>query len=112
MSNYITSLFNLAGKVVLLTGAGGHLVGDMSRATGRASMKVVRCDVKLVDAQRTVDQIAIAGGTAIAVELDVRQPAAFDAALAATIKAFGRLDCVLNGTGSNAPTPWTVDLRR
>jgi NAD(P)-dependent dehydrogenase (short-subunit alcohol dehydrogenase family) len=106
MNNYLNSLFNLDGKVVLLTGAGGHLVGEMSRAAGRAGMKVACCDVKLEDAQRTADQITAAGGIAIAVPLDVRQPASFEAALAATLKAFGRLDCVLNGAGSNAPTPF------
>jgi NAD(P)-dependent dehydrogenase (short-subunit alcohol dehydrogenase family) len=106
MNNYLNSLFKLEGKVVLLTGAGGYLVGEMSRAAGRASMKVVCCDVKLEDAQRTAGQITAAGGQAVAVQLDVRETASFEAALAATLQAFGRLDCVLNGAGSNAPTPF------
>ena len=106
MDNYIDTLFNLKGKVVLLTGAGGYLVGEMSRASGRAGMAVVCCDVKLEDAQRTACQIKDVGGQAIAVQLDVRRPASFEAALAATLHAFGRLDCVLNGAGSNAPTPF------
>jgi NAD(P)-dependent dehydrogenase (short-subunit alcohol dehydrogenase family) len=106
MNQYINTLFNLEDKVILLTGAGGYLVGEMSRAAGRAGMKVVCCDVKLEDAQRTADQITAARGQAIAVQLDVREPASFEVALAATLKAFGRLDCVLNGAGSNAPTPF------
>lgn len=106
MNNYLNSLFNLEGKVVLLTGAGGYLVGEMSRAAGRAGMKVVCCDVKIEDARRTAGQITAAGGQALAVQLDVRETASFEAALAATLQAFGRLDCVLNGAGSNAPTPF------
>lgn len=35
MNKYIESLFGLDGKVVLLTGAGGFLVGELSRAAGR-----------------------------------------------------------------------------
>lgn len=40
MKNYIEILFGLEGKVALLTGAGGFLVGEMSHAvTGRAGFK-------------------------------------------------------------------------
>lgn len=105
-NEYISTLFNLEDKVVLLTGAGGFLVGEMSRAAGRAGMKVVCCDVNLSDAQRTKDEIASEGGNAIACELDVRKAEGFDNALKKTLETFGRLDCVLNGAGINAPTPF------
>lgn len=40
MKNYIETLFGLEGKVALLTGAGGFLVGEMSHpVTGRAGFK-------------------------------------------------------------------------
>jgi len=106
MNNYIDSLFGLEGKVVLLTGAGGFLVGELSRAAARAGMKVVCCDSRLEEAQRTVKDIVADGGTAVAYQLDVRDPAAFSGALKATLDVFGRLDCVLNGAGTNAPTPF------
>lgn len=106
MNEYIASLFGLEGKVALLTGAGGFLVGELSRAAGRAGMKVVCCDVRLEDAQRTAKEVMAEGAAAIACPLDVRQSEAFNAALEGTLKAFGRLDCVLNGAGINAPTPF------
>jgi len=106
MTNYISSLFALEGKVALLTGAGGFLVGEMSRALGRAGMKVVCCDARLDHAQRTAHEITSAGGSAIACQVDVRGRAGIEAALAETLKAYGRLDCVLNGAGINAPTPF------
>lgn len=53
MNTYLTSLFGLEGKVALLTGAGGHLVGELSRAAGLAGMQVVCCDLRFEDAQRT-----------------------------------------------------------
>ena len=106
MNNYISLLFGLEGKVVLLTGAGGFLVGGLSRAAGRAGMKAVCCDVNLQDAHHTAQEVNSAGGAAIACALDVRDAAAFEVALESTLKAFGRLDCVLNGAGINAPTPF------
>ena len=52
MNAYLSSLFGLDGKVALLTGAGGYLVGEMSRAAGHARMTVVCCDLRLEDALR------------------------------------------------------------
>lgn len=106
MKTYIESLFGLEGKVALFTGAGGFLVGELSRAAGRTGMKVVCCDSRLEEAERTAQDINSSGGSAIACQLDVRDPKAFEAALSATVSAFGRLDCVLNGAGINAPTPF------
>jgi NAD(P)-dependent dehydrogenase (short-subunit alcohol dehydrogenase family) len=106
MNNYISSLFGLEGKTALLTGAGGFLVGEMSRAAGRAGMRVVCCDIRLEEAQRTADEVIAAGGTALACQLDVREPASFKAVLAKTLSTYGKLDCVVNGAGSNAPTPF------
>jgi NAD(P)-dependent dehydrogenase (short-subunit alcohol dehydrogenase family) len=106
MKNFIASLFNLERKVAILTGAGGFLVSEMSRAAGLAGMKVVCCDVNLEDAQRTAVEIQSGGGTAIACRLDVRKTADFETVLKSTLKAFGGLDCVLNGAGINASTPF------
>jgi len=106
VNNYLASLFGLEGKVALLTGAGGFLVGAMSRAAGQAGMKVVCCDVRAEDAQRTADAVNGAGGSAIACPLDVRDRRAFQNALDTTIGKYGRLDCVVNGAGINAPTPF------
>jgi NAD(P)-dependent dehydrogenase (short-subunit alcohol dehydrogenase family) len=112
MKNFLESTFNLEGKVVLLTGAGGHLVGEMSRGLAKAGMKIVCCDTNLETAQTVVDDIKSNGGEAIAVQLDVREEAQHKKALETAIAAFGKLDCVLNGAGANAPTPFfevTVD---
>jgi len=106
MNTYISSLFEVENKVVLFTGAGGFLVSEMSRAAGLAGMKVVCCDVSLEDAQRTAEEIKSGGGAAVACRLDVRKVADFETTLESTLKAFGGLDCVLNGAGINAPTPF------
>ena len=106
MTDYLTAQFNLSGKVAVLTGAGGFLVGEMARALGRAGVKVGCLDAKLDDAERTAAEIRAEGGAAIAIRVDVRARADFERALSETLKAFGRLDCVLNGAGINAPTPF------
>ncbi|MDB5210350.1 MAG: short chain dehydrogenase [Sediminibacterium sp.] len=104
MKTYLENLFNVEGKVVLLTGAGGHLVGEMSRSLAKAGMKIVCCDYSREAAQKVVDDINANGGDAIAVQMDVRLVEDHKRALDESIKKYGRLDCVLNGAGSNAPT--------
>ena len=106
MKSFLETTFNLEGKVVLLTGAGGHLVGEMSRSLAKAGMKIVCCDNNPDAAQTVVNEITKNGGTAIAVKVDVRLVEDLQNALAEAIKHFGQLDCVLNGAGGNAPTPF------
>jgi NAD(P)-dependent dehydrogenase (short-subunit alcohol dehydrogenase family) len=104
--SYLESLFNLRGKVAALTGAGGHLVGEFSRALGKAGVQVACLDSRLENAERVAGQIRADGGSAVAMQVDVRRREDFEAALAGTLQAFGRVDYVLNGAGINAPTPF------
>jgi NAD(P)-dependent dehydrogenase (short-subunit alcohol dehydrogenase family) len=106
MPDYLTNLFNLEGKVAALTGAGGLLVSEISRSLGSAGVRVACLDTRIDDATRTADSINSLSGQAMALEVDVRQKSQLDAALKAVIRKFGRLDCVLNGAGLNAPTPF------
>ena len=104
--SYLDELFALEGRVAALTGAGGHLVGEMSRALALAGMKVAVMDSRLAKAEAIAAEIRAAGGTAIPLEVDVRRRDHFESALATTLGEFGRLDCLLNGAGINAPTPF------
>ena len=61
MNKQLTSLSGLEGKVALLTGAGGPLVGEMSRAAGLAGMTLVPSDLRLEDTQRTAHGLQCAG---------------------------------------------------
>jgi NAD(P)-dependent dehydrogenase (short-subunit alcohol dehydrogenase family) len=106
MSSYLSSLFNVHDKVALLTGAGGFLVGEFSRALAKAGVRIACCDVRLENAERTAHDIETAGGRAIAVRLDVRDRLQHERALKDTLNAYGQLDFVLNGAGTNAPTPF------
>ncbi|NCI49027.1 SDR family oxidoreductase [Sediminibacterium roseum] len=104
MRSYLEDLFNVEGKVVLLTGAGGHLVGEMSRSLAKAGMKIVCCDFSKEAADKVVTDIKAAGGDGVAVQMDVRLAADHQRALQVALDTYGQLDCVLNGAGSNAPT--------
>ncbi len=105
MSDYLTNLFNLHDKVAVITGAGGYLCSEMGRACAAAGIKVVVTDSRNHKAEAVADEIEKQGGIAIAMCLDVIDKNSFLRVRNETIDAFGRIDCLINGAGINAPTP-------
>ena len=99
--DYIASLFDLSGKVAVVTGGGGVLVGAMSRALGRVGVKVAVLDLILEAAQKVVDEVVAAGGEAVAIKCDVLDKVSLEAACRTVLERFGRVDILINGAGGN-----------
>lgn len=106
MSGDALSIFDLGGRTAVLTGAGGHLVGTLSRALGRAGVRVMVADVDRDAAEKVAGDIAQQGGEALPVVVDVRRKEDLERALEAAVSRFGAVDFLVNGAGANAPTPF------
>jgi NAD(P)-dependent dehydrogenase (short-subunit alcohol dehydrogenase family) len=106
MPDYLTQLFNLTGKVIALTGAGGFLVGEMTRGLARAGARVAVLDVSLEAADRTAASVRAEGGQALALQLDARVKEDYERALRSIVAQWGRVDGLVLGAGANAPTPF------
>ena len=90
----------LAGKVAIVTGAGrniGRAIALHLAAAGAAV--VVNARSNKAEADAVVAEIKAAGGKAIAVLADVADPAAVEAMAQAALKAFGRIDIMVNNAG-------------
>src|SRR6266853_4997570 len=87
------------GKVVLIAGAGGGIGGAGAAGLGREGAAAVCADIDAAAAEATATQIRGANGRAAALGLDVRDRAAVDAAVAMTVREFGRLDVLLDCAG-------------
>jgi NAD(P)-dependent dehydrogenase (short-subunit alcohol dehydrogenase family) len=87
------------GKVALVAGAGGGIGGAGAEGIAREGAAVVCADIDAAAAEATAARIRAAGGRATAIALDVRDRSAVDAAVAATVREFGRLDVLLNCAG-------------
>jgi NAD(P)-dependent dehydrogenase (short-subunit alcohol dehydrogenase family) len=91
--------FRLNGKVAIVTGAGGR-GNSIGRAyalgLAQAGAAVVVADLNGEGAQRVADEIVAAGGHALAVQVDITQPDSVAAMVAATTRAFGGIDILVN----------------
>ncbi len=87
----------LDGKVALITGAGGGMGRVAAERFAREGAKVAVVD--LDEHPEVVDAITAAGGTATTIAADVRDSAAIEAAVAATVSAFGGLHVLYNNAG-------------
>ncbi|NOZ26506.1 MAG: SDR family oxidoreductase [Chloroflexi bacterium] len=95
------ALFDLKGKVVVATGGGGVLVGEMSRGLAKVGAKIAVLDIVEEAAQRVADEITSAGGEAIGVKTDVLDPESVKAARQTILDTFGTVDILINGAGGN-----------
>jgi glucose 1-dehydrogenase len=87
------------GKIALVTGAGGGIGGAGAEGLGREGAAVLCTDVDAAAAEATAGRIRAAGGRAAGLGLDVRDRAAVDAAVAAAVREFGRLDVLAECAG-------------
>ncbi len=83
-------------KVAIVTGAGGGIGEAYAKALAAEGAKVVIADINLDGATRVASEITAGGGTAMAVKVDVSDPVSTDEMAAATIKAHGGIDILVN----------------
>jgi len=91
------------GKVVLVTGASRGLGRAIALGFAECGARVVISSRKMDACTAVVDEIAAAGGTAIAVPCHVGQWQGLEALIDGTLAAFDRLDVLVNNAGI-APT--------
>ena len=94
---------DLSGKVAVVTGGGGILCSAMGKALAGRGATVAVLDLDPEAAQRVVDQIAAAGGKAMAAQADVLRRESLQQAAETIHRRCGPVDILVNGAGGNKP---------
>ena len=96
----MTSLFDLGGKVALVTGGNGGIGLGMAKGLAAAGAAVAIAARDPKKSAVALEELKATGGKAEFVELDVRKQASCRAAVEAAAARFGRLDILINNSGT------------
>jgi len=101
------NLFDIRGKVALVTGASKGLGKAMAMGLAKAGADLALCARSLDDLERSRAEAGSHGVTAKAYRMDVLARASIREAVDSIVRDFGRIDILVNNAGVNVRKPVT-----
>ena len=98
-------MFDLKGRVAIVTGGNGGIGLGMARGLATAGARVVIAGRNVQKSEAAVKDLVGRGGDAHAVTVDVTDQAAVARLVQATLGRYGRLDVLVNNAGTNIRKP-------
>ncbi|HMI53542.1 MAG TPA: glucose 1-dehydrogenase [Candidatus Saccharimonadales bacterium] len=99
------SLFDLSGKVAIVTGTSRGLGQHFARALAKAGANLVLTSRDRSRLRPLEDEMRAMGCRAVSLDLDVRDHTSIETMAAAAANEFGRLDILVNNAGCNVRKP-------
>lgn len=96
-------IFSVEDKVIVITGAGGVLCGQIAEDLGRRGANIAVLDIDKEKAETVAANIRKEGGEAFAVEANVLDKNSLEKAKDAVLSCYQRVDVLFNGAGGNKP---------
>jgi NAD(P)-dependent dehydrogenase (short-subunit alcohol dehydrogenase family) len=97
------------GKFAIVTGGGANIGEACAKMLASHGASVVIADINLDGARRVASEIGEAGGTAIALQVDLGNEASVAAMAAAAVAEFGRVDILHNNAANTGAAQMTRD---
>ena len=98
-------MFDLKGKVAVVTGGTGGIGLGMARGLAKAGARVVVAARNKEKSGAAVRELQALGASALAVNVDVTQEKSVDAMVSETVEKCGGLDILVNNAGINIRKP-------
>ena len=96
-----TELFDLSGKIALVTGASRGIGEEIVKLLAAQGAHTIVSSRRQADCQTVVDQIVAAGGSAEAMACHIGEMDQIAALFAAIEEKHGRLDILVNNAATN-----------
>lgn len=100
----MSEIFSIAGKVAVISGAGGVLGGSIAKSFVKAGAKVVAMDIRQENLDARVQELTDLGGEAIGIIGNVLDLESLEKAADSIVEKWGRIDILLNIAGGNIPS--------
>jgi 2-deoxy-D-gluconate 3-dehydrogenase len=94
-------LFNLSGKVAIVTGGNGGIGLGMARGLAQAGAAIAVVGRNQTKSKDAVAELTESGARAVAIAADVTDKIAVDGMIARVLKELGRIDILINNAGIN-----------
>ncbi|MBV9216796.1 MAG: glucose 1-dehydrogenase [Acidobacteria bacterium] len=115
MTGAIKELFDLTGRVAVVTGGSRGIGKEMAEGLAEAGAKLVLCARRAEWLDETVAEFAVRGFEVLGVLADVSKPDDATRAIAEAVSAFGGVDILVNNAGVSwgaRPEEMTLDQWR
>ncbi len=99
-------LFDLTGRVAIVTGGSVGLGRQMAEGLAEMGANLVLCARKRERCEKAAEELKQLGVKVLPLGCDVRNPAAIQEVVDATVSQFGRIDILIN----NAGTSWGAQV--
>jgi gluconate 5-dehydrogenase len=97
----VKNLFDLSGRVAIITGGSVGLGRQMAEGLAEMGAKLVLCARKKERCMQTAEELKSLGVQVLALGCDVKNPASIQEVADATVKQFGRIDILINNAGTS-----------
>ena len=96
-------MFEIAGKVAVITGGGGVLGGSIARSFVKAGVKVALLDIRKENVDSRVEELKELGGDVLGVVSDVLDLDMLQQACDSIVARWSTVDILINAAGGNLP---------
>jgi 2-deoxy-D-gluconate 3-dehydrogenase len=98
-------MFDLTGRVAVVTGGNGGIGLGMARGLARAGARIVVAARNEEKSSAAVGELQALGSDALAISVDVANETSVEALVSDTVTRCGRLDILINNAGMNIRKP-------
>jgi len=96
-----SQIFNIKGKVAVITGGAGVLCSEMAKAIGECGGKVVILDISEENMKFLSEDLNKKEIEHLTIKTNVLDKKSLEAAAKKTLNTFGEIDILINGAGGN-----------